>query len=80
MRSKCPAVGLTFLYRVYIHVYPFLHVSCDVSCDHQEKEASYGAPVPRILSIDTYFMNEVEKVEKDPDTGNLNINIFTPMK
>ena len=35
----------------------------------KDKEASYGAPVPRILSIDTYFINEVEKIQKDPDSG-----------
>lgn len=27
-----------------------------------------GAP-PRIFSIDDYFMTEVEKVEKDPESG-----------
>lgn len=27
-----------------------------------------GAP-PRVLGLDDYFMTEVEKVEKDPDTG-----------
>lgn len=27
-----------------------------------------GAP-PRVLVLDDYFMTEVEKVEKDPDTG-----------
>ena len=30
---------------------------------------SLGAAAPRILSLDSYFLNEVEKVEKDPDTG-----------
>lgn len=41
----------------------------------QEKEASYNAPIPRILSIDTYFINEVEKVEKDPATGTYSIQV-----
>lgn len=27
-----------------------------------------GAP-PRVLGLDDYFMTEVEKVQKDPDTG-----------
>lgn len=27
-----------------------------------------GAP-PRVLVLDDYFMTEVEKVKKDPDTG-----------
>ena len=35
----------------------------------QEKEVSSGGAAPRILSLDPYFMTEVEKVEKDPDTG-----------
>lgn len=36
---------------------------------HQEKEASQGGATPRILSLDPYFLTEVEKTEKDPDTG-----------
>ena len=28
-----------------------------------------GGAAPRILSLDAYFMNEVEKLVKDPDTG-----------
>lgn len=35
----------------------------------KDKEVHYSSSVPRILSIDTYFVNEVEKVEKDPHTG-----------
>ena len=35
----------------------------------QDREVSNGCQVPRILSLDAYFTNEVEKVEKDPDTG-----------
>ena len=30
---------------------------------------SYGAHAPRILALDDYFLMEVEKTEKDPDTG-----------
>ena len=30
---------------------------------------SYGASPPRVLSIDSYFLLEVERNEKDPDTG-----------
>lgn len=29
----------------------------------------YGGAPPRVLGLDDYFMTEVEKVEKDPDTG-----------
>ena len=28
-----------------------------------------GGAAPRILSLDAYFYNEVEKTVKDPDTG-----------
>ena len=35
----------------------------------QEKEISHGAPAPRLLSLDSYFLTEVEKTEKDPETG-----------
>ena len=35
----------------------------------QEKETSFGGAAPRILSLDAYFLNEVEKSIKDPDTG-----------
>ena len=28
-----------------------------------------GGAAPRILSLDAYFMNEIEKLVKDPDTG-----------
>lgn len=28
-----------------------------------------GGTPPRVLVLDDYFMTEVEKVEKDPDTG-----------
>ena len=30
---------------------------------------SCGAHAPRILALDDYFLMEVEKTEKDPDTG-----------
>ena len=30
---------------------------------------SLGGAAPRILSIDAYFINEVEKMIRDPDTG-----------
>ena len=45
---------------------PWGSYACDLL---QEKEAHNGAPNPRILSIDSYFLNEIEKVVKDPDTG-----------
>lgn len=35
----------------------------------QEKETKNGGNASKVLSLDDYFMNEVEKVEKDPDTG-----------
>ncbi|XP_073231400.1 uncharacterized protein [Porites lutea] len=35
----------------------------------KDKEVSYGAHAPRILALDDYFLMEVEKTEKDPDTG-----------
>ena len=35
----------------------------------QEKELFHSAPAPRLLSIDSYFLTEVEKTEKDPETG-----------
>ena len=30
---------------------------------------NYGAPAPRLLSLDSYFLTEVEKMERDPETG-----------
>lgn len=35
----------------------------------QDKEVECGGAPPRVLGLDDYFMTEVEKVEKDPDTG-----------
>lgn len=35
----------------------------------QDKEVEYGGAPPRVLGLDDYFMTEVEKQEKDPDTG-----------
>ncbi|KAM3917952.1 YLP motif-containing protein 1 [Leptodactylus fuscus] len=35
----------------------------------RDKEVEYGGSAPRVLSLDDYFMTEVEKVEKDPETG-----------
>lgn len=35
----------------------------------KEKEVSMGGSAPRILSIDDYFMTEVDKEEKCPKTG-----------
>ena len=35
----------------------------------QEKETSHSAAAPRVISIDSYFLTEVEKEEKDLDTG-----------
>ena len=29
----------------------------------------HGGAAPRVLSIDSYFLTEVERVEKDPDSG-----------
>nr|CAB3267830.1 YLP motif-containing protein 1 [Phallusia mammillata] len=34
----------------------------------REKETTFGVK-PRVLGLDDYFMAEVEKLEKDPDTG-----------
>ncbi|XP_044026105.1 YLP motif-containing protein 1 isoform X3 [Siniperca chuatsi] len=35
----------------------------------RDKEVDCGGAPPRVLVLDEYFMTEVEKVEKDPDTG-----------
>lgn len=35
----------------------------------QDKEVDCGGAPPRVLVLDDYFMTEVEKVTKDPDTG-----------
>ena len=35
----------------------------------QDKEILNGGHAPRILAIDDYFLTEVEKYEKDPETG-----------
>lgn len=35
----------------------------------QDKEVECGGPAPRVLSLDDYFITEVEKEERDPDTG-----------
>uniref|UniRef100_A0A087XPL8 YLP motif-containing protein 1 n=1 Tax=Poecilia formosa TaxID=48698 RepID=A0A087XPL8_POEFO len=35
----------------------------------RDKEVESGGAPPRVLVLDDYFMTEVEKVEKDPDTG-----------
>ncbi|XP_072895341.1 uncharacterized protein ylpm1 isoform X2 [Hemitrygon akajei] len=35
----------------------------------RDKEVDNGGAAPRVLSLDDYFMTEVEKVVKDPDSG-----------
>ncbi|XP_066463773.1 YLP motif-containing protein 1 isoform X2 [Eleutherodactylus coqui] len=35
----------------------------------RDKEVEYGGSAPRVLSLDDYFMTEVEKVDKDPESG-----------
>ncbi|XP_028821188.1 YLP motif-containing protein 1 [Denticeps clupeoides] len=35
----------------------------------RDREVECGGAPPRIVGLDDYFMTEVEKVEKDPDTG-----------
>lgn len=35
----------------------------------RDKEVHCGGAPPRVIVLDDYFMTEVEKVEKDPDTG-----------
>ncbi|XP_066533489.1 YLP motif-containing protein 1 isoform X2 [Hoplias malabaricus] len=35
----------------------------------RDKEVECGGAPPRVLGLDDYFMTEVEKEEKDPDTG-----------
>lgn len=35
----------------------------------QDKETFHSAAAPRVISMDSYFLTEVEKVEKDHDTG-----------
>merc|ERR1712131_361994 len=35
----------------------------------RDKEEDCGGHPPRVLGLDDYFMTEVERVERDPDTG-----------
>ncbi|CAG2247265.1 YLPM1 [Mytilus edulis] len=35
----------------------------------KDKEVQHGGGAPRMLCLDDYFMTEVEKTEKDPETG-----------
>ncbi|KAK6294879.1 hypothetical protein J4Q44_G00341050 [Coregonus suidteri] len=35
----------------------------------RDKEVECGGAPPRVLGLDDYFMTEVEKMEKDPETG-----------
>ena len=35
----------------------------------KDKELACGAPTPRILSLDDYFLQETSTYEKDPETG-----------
>nr|DBA14581.1 TPA: hypothetical protein GDO54_005528 [Pyxicephalus adspersus]DBA14582.1 TPA: hypothetical protein GDO54_005528 [Pyxicephalus adspersus] len=35
----------------------------------RDKEVEHGGSAPRVLSLDDYFITEVEKVEKDPESG-----------
>uniref|UniRef100_A0A8C8SQI1 YLP motif-containing protein 1 n=1 Tax=Pelusios castaneus TaxID=367368 RepID=A0A8C8SQI1_9SAUR len=35
----------------------------------RDKEVECGGPAPRVLSLDDYFITEVEKEERDPDSG-----------
>ncbi|XP_053553165.1 YLP motif-containing protein 1 [Bombina bombina] len=35
----------------------------------RDKEVECGGAAPRVLSLDDYFITEVERVEKDPDSG-----------
>ncbi|XP_005170211.2 YLP motif-containing protein 1 isoform X1 [Danio rerio] len=35
----------------------------------RDKEVECGGAPPRVLGLDDYFMTEVEKIEKDPDSG-----------
>jgi len=35
----------------------------------QDKEVSSGGSAPRMLCLDDYFMIEVDKIEKDDETG-----------
>ncbi|KAJ8269953.1 hypothetical protein GJAV_G00108630 [Gymnothorax javanicus] len=35
----------------------------------RDKEVECGGAPPRVLGLDDYFMTEVEKIEKDPETG-----------
>lgn len=44
-------------------VAPWLYIT------FKDKEVECGGAPPRVLVLDDYFMTEVEKVEKDPDTG-----------
>lgn len=42
---------------------------CFFLLSSQDKEVECGGPAPRVLSLDDYFITEVEKEERDPDTG-----------
>lgn len=41
----------------------------DLISNFKDKEVDCGGTPPRVLVLDDYFMTEVEKVAKDPDTG-----------
>lgn len=57
--------------RVLCNRMEFLQVpkSISVLLSSQDKEVECGGPAPRVLSLDDYFITEVEKEERDPDTG-----------
>lgn len=49
----------------------------------QDKEVSKGGSAPRMLCLDDYFMIEVDRIEKDPESGKrvkkkVNIQNFLP--
>lgn len=45
------------LHRCKLFIFPF-----------QDKEVECGGAAPRVLSLDDYFITEIEKEERDPDT------------
>ena len=53
-----------------------LPLVCVHVCVYQDKEVAQAGQPPRILALDSYFINEVEKMEKDPITGRRSVFEF----
>lgn len=71
VRSHTPTHTLVLHYLVMFYFTDMPHHMSIMSdgCFLQDKEVEFGGAPPRVLGLDDYFMTEVEKEEKDPDTG-----------